>query len=594
MAYERTLISDDALYDQWAEAPGGLSFEASNHKGLMSPAQMRGMRLFFTNELVPGTEKKGLRGNCSTCHQGPLFTTATFPFTEEEESGEFPEQEVIIERMLRGDGIHIAEDLMRFFVSGQGTVGGYTLDGRAGSWEMPNIYRATVGGDFTVNGSACIVESYLMNQDRTQPPPAPMEGVAPEPPGPSDFADYSTKDAVFRVTGCGGGPDGLEITIVDNGVGNDTATIRELVAIGLPGSAICPECYDIPPIYGATLASGAIDGDFTLEIPTLYDTAFYNIGVRPTAEDPGIGDEDPFGIPLSFTQQWIHQILYEDNKVGDIENLKSINFGRIHNPFNWYGDSVWFPAGFQGYTWMTHRLIANGNYPDEFCVLPFPPFNPAPPPFDVADQPTCEGAGFQWNIVPEFSLTPGIAEYFFLEKPGRGDDAVPLYEPVQRQDGFATIPMNVQNYQAIVDMPTAMDGAFKVPNLRNVSLTGPFFHNGGTLTLGQVVEFYNRGGDFAMENLGDTAPNIHPLNLDTGQIADIVAFLEAFTDERVRCEQGPFDHPEIIISRGHTGDTNNVVDDGTGRKAAEDFEEVIPASGAAGLAPANCLKGFLE
>ena len=33
-------------------------------------------------------------------------------------------------------------------------------------------------------------------------PPTPGSGVPPEPPGPSDFADYSTKDAVFRVD-CG-------------------------------------------------------------------------------------------------------------------------------------------------------------------------------------------------------------------------------------------------------------------------------------------------------------------------------------------------------------------------------------------------------
>jgi hypothetical protein len=64
------------------------------------------------------------------------------------------------------------------------------------------------------------------------------------------------------------------------------------------------------------------------------------------------------------------------------------------------------------------------------------------------------------------------------------------------------------------------------------------------------------------------------------------------TDDRVRCEKAPFDHPEIILSRGHTGDTTSVTDDGSGR--AEDFEEVIPAVGAAGAGPADCLKGFLE
>ena len=36
-----------------------------------------------------------------------------------------------------------------------------------------------------------------------------------------------------------------------------------------------------------------------------------------------------------------------------------------------------------------------------------------------------------------------------------------------------------------------------MPGLRNVALTAPYFHNGGQMTLRQVVDFYNRGGDFA-------------------------------------------------------------------------------------------------
>ncbi len=43
--------------------------------------------------------------------------------------------------------------------------------------------------------------------------------------------------------------------------------------------------------------------------------------------------------------------------------------------------------------------------------------------------------------------------------------------------------------------PIAIRGAFKVPGLRNVELTGPYFRNGGQATLEQVVAFYSRGGD---------------------------------------------------------------------------------------------------
>ena len=37
-------------------------------------------------------------------------------------------------------------------------------------------------------------------------------------------------------------------------------------------------------------------------------------------------------------------------------------------------------------------------------------------------------------------------------------------------------------------------GSFKVPTLRNVELTGPYYHNGGKSTLGQVVDFYSFAG----------------------------------------------------------------------------------------------------
>jgi len=57
----------------------------------------------------------------------------------------------------------------------------------------------------------------------------------------------------------------------------------------------------------------------------------------------------------------------------------------------------------------------------------------------------------------------------------------------------------------------AVDGSFKAPDLRNVALTPPYFHNGGQLTLGQVVDFYDRGGDFHERNIDTLDPDIHTL-----------------------------------------------------------------------------------
>ena len=97
----------------------------------------------------------------------------------------------------------------------------------------------------------------------------------------------------------------------------------------------------------------------------------------------------------------------------------------------------------------------------------------------------------------------------------------------------------------------AVNGAFKVPSLRNVEFTGPYMHNGGMATLEQVIEFYNRGGDVMSPELAD---NIEPLDFTEDQQADLVAFLRALTDERVLHRQAPFDHPELFIAHGHGGD----------------------------------------
>lgn len=123
------------------------------------------------------------------------------------------------------------------------------------------------------------------------------------------------------------------------------------------------------------------------------------------------------------------------------------------------------------------------------------------------------------------------------------------------------------------------DGGFKVPGLRNVELTAPYFHNGGQLTLEQVVEFYNRGGDF--NNGADMDPNIQNLGLSEQDKDDLVVFLKGLTDERVRYDQAPFDHPQLFVTNGHPGDEVSVTNDGTG-KATEQLME-IPAVGRNGL-----------
>jgi cytochrome c peroxidase len=99
------------------------------------------------------------------------------------------------------------------------------------------------------------------------------------------------------------------------------------------------------------------------------------------------------------------------------------------------------------------------------------------------------------------------------------------------------------------DSPLGIAAAFKTPGLRNIEFTGPYFHNGGQATLEQVVEFYNRGGDFP--DAPNLSPDVRRLNLNSGDRGALVEFLKSLTDDRVRFERAPFDHPELCVPIGY-------------------------------------------
>ena len=85
---------------------------------------------------------------------------------------------------------------------------------------------------------------------------------------------------------------------------------------------------------------------------------------------------------------------------------------------------------------------------------------------------------------------------------------------------------------------------FRTPSLRNVELRAPYMHNGRFKTLEEVVEFYNRGGDFPGPNTNRN--EIRARNFSAQQKADLVAFLKRpLTDPRVAAEKAPFDRPML-------------------------------------------------
>lgn len=130
-------------------------------------------------------------------------------------------------------------------------------------------------------------------------------------------------------------------------------------------------------------------------------------------------------------------------------------------------------------------------------------------------------------------------------------------------------------------------GAFKIPTLRNIELTGPYLHNGGQRTLREVVEFYVRGADFKKENsehISGLVSGVPELQKNPAGIQDMLEFLKTLTDERVRYQRAPFDHPELILPNGHSSVSNGVAVDGTsyippvgkwGGDRVKAFEEIV-------------------
>lgn len=87
-------------------------------------------------------------------------------------------------------------------------------------------------------------------------------------------------------------------------------------------------------------------------------------------------------------------------------------------------------------------------------------------------------------------------------------------------------------------------GAFRTPSLRNVELRAPYMHDGRFATLADVVDFYDRGGDF---NAPNKDPRVRPRGLTPQQKAAIVAFLRRpLTDPRAMAETAPFDRPRLF------------------------------------------------
>ena len=319
------------------------------------------------------------------------------------------------------------------------------------------------------------------------------------------------------------------------------------------GKGKCVNCHGGPEMTNASVRN-AQGGNNMIEPmlmgdkkPAMYDNGFYNIGVTPTIDDLGRGGNDPFGPrPLAFSRQFAFDML----------DIAAIPFPIIGSPIpnlhcdpndsNIDLDPSTCDDGILGF----HDEDGNGFFP--VCQDVDGDGKCGPPSCDDDN----EVVDAEAELVAEAECEEGETVDILLRK------------------------------------RVAVDGAFKTPGLRNVGETAPYFHNGSVATLLEVVQFYNRGGNFCRSNKADLDPDIRGLGLTKGKDGEeeaLVAFLLALTDERVVKRSSPFDSPEYRIPNGHRG-TDTWVED-TGMSIARDDEVVIPAVGKHGGAP---LASFLN
>ncbi len=169
--------------------------------------------------------------------------------------------------------------------------------------------------------------------------------------------------------------------------------------------------------------------------------------------------------------------------------------------------------------------------------------------YHIGVRPTAEDAGLA-GTDPIASKSLSQSEY--LRERVCNDPAEAIMIPGRPGDGISMAPLNCGDQ-------IANGGFFKAPQLRNVALTAPYFHNGSQLTLEQVVEFYNRGGDFNTfgEEHQYMDADIDILGLTLQDQTDLVDFLRnGLTDPRTVSQAAPFDHPQLLTPNGHPAGPN--------------------------------------
>jgi cytochrome c peroxidase len=108
-------------------------------------------------------------------------------------------------------------------------------------------------------------------------------------------------------------------------------------------------------------------------------------------------------------------------------------------------------------------------------------------------------------------------------------------------DGRGSYPPSDRGLMDVTRQAADM-GKFRVPTLRNVSLTAPYMHDGSLLSLDDVLDHYARGGrrcgradcagatHAAVRRKSRHDKRVRPFALSKAERADLIAFLDSLTD----------------------------------------------------------------
>jgi len=291
---------------------------------------------------------------------------------------------------------------------------------------------------------------------------------------------------------------------------------------------------------------GALVRPFRLRPAVLYDEGFYNIGVTSTVEDLGLGGSDPWGRPLSFTRQYIRDLM--GTPPADIFSVNECFFAV---PF---GTDV---SGFDDFLTAREPMTCN-SLPQIGLIAP------------VTE--TFRPTGL--DQIPHLSVhVDGAFKTPTLRNIG-------LTAPYMHNGGFKDLREVIRFYNRGGNRRG--DYAVLGRDVDGSLIPDPAFPGDttGSGLGGRAVGAAALEGDLVEnQRLGSNAsPVIVPLGLTDQDQDQLFEFLLALTDDRVACMKPPFDGPELPILQGPSGSA-----DPAHPERSLDRTGGIPATGAGGL-----------